>query len=175
MRQGHGRAIFCTAMALYACVYTKPDQPQCNSDIPEWAVHLFAAKGMKEFYDLGAGIDGCVLRGDFNGDRREDMAAMIKEKRSGKSGIAIFHGGTEEVTLFGAGRNVRSGCLILCDDLVWIDDWYVHPKEMRIEMGIDESDLPMLQGDALFLKREETRSDLLFWDGREYQWYFLED
>ena len=42
------------------------------------------------------------LEGDFNGDGNTDVAVSIKERASGKLGIAIVRGATGKVPILGA-------------------------------------------------------------------------
>jgi len=43
-------------------------------------------------YQLSAHLNPFYLHGDFDGDGRSDSALRIKERSSGKNGIAIYHG-----------------------------------------------------------------------------------
>jgi hypothetical protein len=49
------------------------------------------------------------LHGDFSGDCKADTAILVKNKDSSKVGIAICHGGKDEVFFVGAGTTVGGG------------------------------------------------------------------
>ena len=64
------------------------------------------------------------LRGDFKGDGKIDLAVLVKQRSSGKLGIAIIHGGMSKVAILGAGLVIGNGD----DDFKWKDYWQVYPK-----------------------------------------------
>jgi hypothetical protein len=67
-------------------------------------------------YDLSFHVNPSYLKGDFNGDGKMDAAVFVKERSTGKLGIAIVHGATGEVTIFGAGIAIGNGG----DDFEWM-------------------------------------------------------
>lgn len=64
---------------------------------------------------------------DFNGDGKEDVAMVVKEAKTGKLGLAMVHGGTNEVILLGAGTAFGA----LGDDFKWLDRWAIEPVPSR--------------------------------------------
>ena len=95
-----------------------------KANIPDSAKEVFTKKKLSEKYDFSFHINPFYLRGDFNGDKRNDVAVLIKEKKSGKLGIAICHYGKNEVFVVGAGNAVGNGGA----DFKWMDVWFVYPK-----------------------------------------------
>ena len=61
---------------------------------------------MGKKYDLSFRVKPSFLTGDFNGDGKMDTAVLIKERSTGKIGIAIVYGTTGQVTILGAGIGI---------------------------------------------------------------------
>ena len=102
------------------------------------------------------------LRGDFNGDGKIDVAVLVKQRSTGKSGIAIVHSGTSKVTILGAGTAIGNGG----DDFDWMDSWEIYSKD-RVA---SKTSVPKLHGDALLVSKSEAASALIYWNGKRYVW-----
>jgi len=117
-------------------------------------------------YEVSFHLNPFYLRGDFNGDGEIDVAVLVKQRSTGKLGIAIIHGGTSKVAILGAGARLGNGG----DDFEWMDNWQVYPKG-RVARWTDEPSLPRLQGEALLVGKSEAASGLIYWDGKRYVWF----
>jgi len=87
-----------------------------------------------------------------------DAAVLVKERSTGKLGIAIVHGTTGKVTILGAGFGIGNGG----DDFEWMDSWQVYSKTRNV---------PRLRGDALLVEKSEAASALIYWNGKRYVWF----
>src|SRR5438067_11268282 len=96
------------------------------------------------------------VRGDFNGDSKIDVAVLVKQRSTGKLGIAIVHGATEKVTILGAGIGIGNGG----DDFEWMDSWQLYSKT-RAAHAAGETNIPHLRGDALLVEKSEAASALI--------------
>ena len=105
------------------------------------------------------------LEGDFNGDGEMDTAVLVNERSTGKIGIAIVHGITGKVIIFGAGIGIGNGG----DDFEWMDSWQVYSKKRAGHAG-DETGVPRLRGDAVLVEKSEAASALIYWNGKRYVW-----
>ena len=114
-------------------------------------------------YDLSCHMNPSHLEGDFNGDGKMDTAVLVKERSSGKLGIAVVHGTTGKVTILGAG--IGNGG----DDFEWMDSWQVYSKT-RFAHAAGEISVPRLRGDALLVEKSETASAFIYWNGKRYVW-----
>jgi len=121
-------------------------------------------------YDLSFRIDPSYLEGDFNGDGKMDTAVLVKERSSGKVGIAIVHGAIGKVTIVGAGVGIGNGG----DDFEWMDSWKVYSKTHAAHAP-GETSVPRLRGDALLVEKSEAASALIYWNGKKYLWSQLGD
>ena len=110
-------------------------------------------------------MNPAYLEGDFNGDGNMDVAVLVKERSSGKLGIAIVNGTTGKVTIVGAGIGIGNGG----DDFQWMDSWQVYSKT-RSAHANGESSIPHLRGDALLVEKSEAASALIYWNGKRYVW-----
>lgn len=140
-----------------------------KANIPDLAKEVFAEKKLTEKYDFSFHINPCYLRGDFNGDKRNDLAILIKEKKSSKFGIAIFHDGKRDVFIVGAGNSIGNGG----DDFKWMDVWFVYPK--GTVQSPEEATPLNLVGEGLSVIKGESASGLIYWDGKKYKWYQMTD
>jgi hypothetical protein len=143
-----------------------PDGTTQLYNVPE-AIERAISKGpLAKDYEVSFHVNPFYLRGDFNGDGEVDVAVLVKQRSTGKLGIAIVHGGTSKVAILGAGAPLGNGG----DDFDWMDYWQVYPKG-RVTQGTDETTVPRLHGDALLVGKSEAASGLIHWDGKRYVWF----
>jgi hypothetical protein len=95
-----------------------------TSAIPESATGLFKTTGLDRQYEFSSHLKPSHLSGDFDGDGKPDIAILVKQKSSGKFGIAVCHSSTNKVFFIGAGTEVGNGG----DNFDWMDIWNVTPK-----------------------------------------------
>jgi hypothetical protein len=142
-----------------------PGASEQPHDIPEVIKRAITASSLARNYDLSFRINPLYLRGDFNGDGKIDVAVLVKQRSTGKLGIAIIHGETKKATILGAGTAIGNGG----DDFEWMDSWQVYSKDRGALEGGEKS-LPHLHGDALFVSKSEAASALIYWNGKRYVW-----
>jgi hypothetical protein len=134
-------------------------------DIPEVIKRAITTSSLAKNYDLSLRINPFYLRGDFNGDGKIDVAVLVKQRSTGKLGIAIVHGATDKVTLLGAGTAIGNGG----DDFEWMDTWQVYSKSFVNKQPVEKSG-QHLRGDALLVSKREAASALIYWNGKNYVW-----
>jgi hypothetical protein len=119
-----------------------PDATAQLHDIPE-VINTAVANGfLAKKYELSFHMNPFYLRGDFNGDGKTDIAFLLKQRSTGKLGIAIINGATDKVTVVGAGNAVGNGS----DDFEWMDSWQVYSKGRAAQEA--KGSVPHLRGDA---------------------------
>ena len=133
--------------------------------IPEPVERAIVHGPLTKKYEVAFPMNPFYLRGDFNGDGKIDVAVLVKQRSTGKLGIAIVHGGTSEVTILGAGTAVGKGG----DDFEWMDTWHIYSKT-RVASEGDGKNAPHLRGDALLVGKSEAASALIYWNGKRYVW-----
>jgi hypothetical protein len=139
-----------------------PDATAHPHDIPE-EINRAIAKGLlAKKYELSFRMDPFYLRGDFNGDNKMDVAALVKQRSTGKLGIAIVNGATGKVIILGAGTAIGNGG----DDFEWMDSWEIYPKDRMTS----RTSIPKLHGDAFLVSKSESASALIYWNGKRYIW-----
>jgi hypothetical protein len=163
--RGNTYQIDLTTKAVTQSDATRPPAQDATAhphDIPE-EINRAIAKGLLEKkYELSFRIDPFYLRGDFNGDSKINVAALVKQRSTGKLGIAIVNGATGKVIILGAGNAIGNGG----DDFEWMDSWKMYSKD-RVTGG---TSIPKLLGDALLVSKSEPASALIYWNGKRYVW-----
>jgi hypothetical protein len=134
-------------------------------DIPEPIQRAITNGSLAKNYDPSFRMNPFYLRGDFNGDGKIDVAVLVKQRSTGKLGIAIVHGATDKVTILGAGVGIGNGG----DDFEWMDSWQVYSKGHAAREA-DETNVPHLRADALLVGKSEAASALIYWNGKRYVW-----
>lgn len=139
-------------------------------DIPEVVKRAITSDPLAKKYDLSFRVNPFYLHGDFNGDGKIDVAVLVKQRSTGKLGIAIVHGTTHKVTVLGAGSGFGNGG----DDFEWMDSWEVYSKD-RVANEAGEAGITRVRGDALLVSKNEAASALIYWNGKRYVWLQQDD
>ena len=132
-------------------------------EIPESINRVIATGSFAKKYELSYQLNPFYLHGDLDGDGKADLAVLVKQRSTGKLGIAIVHGSTNKVTILGAGTSVGNGG----DDFEWMDSWEIYAKDRATKGTIT----PKLHGDALLVSKSEAASALIYWNGKRYVWF----
>jgi hypothetical protein len=133
--------------------------------VPEWAIRVMEQGEFQKLYEMDAHLNPFCQRADFDGDGKADFAVFVRERSSGKIGVAFIHRASDRLHIVGAGRPGVHG-----DDYSWIDAWTVFDKGI-VSQGADATPPPQLIGDGLLIFKTESASAILWWNGREYRWY----
>jgi hypothetical protein len=133
--------------------------------LPDWAKVVIERPDFARTYELDAHLNPFCQRADFDGDGKLDFAVFIRERSSGKIGIAFIHHSTGALYIVGAGKSGAHG-----DDYAWVDAWRVFDKGV-VGQGASEEKPPKLKGDALLVFKTEAASAILWWTGSTYRWY----
>ncbi|PYJ18438.1 MAG: hypothetical protein DME94_02005 [Verrucomicrobia bacterium] len=139
---------------------TATPQPR---NIPELVQRAVTNGSLAKGYDVSFHLIPSYLQGDFNGDGNIDVAVLVKQRATGKIGIAIVHGGMGKATILGAGTAIGNGG----DDFAWMDSWEVYPKN-RAAHAAGETSVLRLRGDALLVSKTDAASALIYWNGEKY-------
>ncbi len=134
-------------------------------NIPEMIQRAITNGSLAKGYDVSFDLIPSYLQGDFNGDCNIDVAVLVKQRATGKVGIAIVHGGMGKATILGAGTAIGNGG----DDFAWMDSWQVYAKN-RAAHAAGETSVLRLRGDALLVGKTEAASALIYWNGEKYVW-----
>lgn len=134
-------------------------------DIPQPVQTAITNGSMGKKYEVSFHLSPFYLRGDFDGDHTIDIAVLVKQRSTGKLGIAIIHGLANKVTILGAGTAIGNGD----DDFEWMDNWQIYTKDAGAK-GAGAQSLPHLRGDALLVSKSEAASALIYWNGKRYVW-----
>jgi hypothetical protein len=136
-----------------------------HDNIPVAVRRAIANGSLAKGYEVSFHLKPFYLPGDFNGDGKADIAVLVKQRSTGKLGIAIINAATDKVTILGAGTAIGNGG----DDFEWMDSWQVYSKG-RVAQEAEGSVLH-LRGDALLVSKSEAASALIYWNGKRYAWF----
>jgi hypothetical protein len=139
-----------------------PGETAHPHDIPELIDRAITSGLLANEYELSFRLNPFHLRGDFNGDGTIDVAALVKQRSTGKVGIAIINGAADKITILGAGTAIGNGG----DDFEWMDSWEIYSKN-RMASG---TSVPKGHGDAILVSKSEAASALIYWNGKRYVW-----
>jgi len=134
-------------------------------DVPDAVKKALTNGSIGTKYNVSFRIKPFYLEGDFDGDGKADTAVLVKERSTGKFGIAIVHGTSGKVTILGAGIGIGNGG----DDFEWMDSWQVYSKTRAAHAPVETS-VPRLRADALLVEKSEAASALIYWNGKRYIW-----
>lgn len=138
-----------------------------ESNLPD-EISEYYKTAVKFHYSIRTELNPFYLRGDFDGDKKQDYAISIIEKATNKKGILILHTGTKIHYVIGAGQSLKNGNA--GDDYSWMDAWKVY-IDKNVEIGAGETDKIILKGEAILVMKLESASGLIYWTGKEYKWY----
>ena len=145
-------------------------------NFPREAEFVFKASSYSKTHEIVIHLNPYYVQGDFNGDRKLDTAFFVRERKSGKIGIIVFHGGTNHLFQIAAGKNnwhiwsdENGG-----DNFNSINFWYV-VRRGPVPRGDFEGPPPKLKGDAFILGEDGKGDFLVYWDGRQYAMYGQSD
>jgi hypothetical protein len=167
----YSRALAFYVTLIFTSVCMSQDDPtqyvawlqQLN--VPTEIANAFQKSGLDTRYEYSFHINPFYLRGDFDGDGKSDIAILVKEKSTNKTGIAVFHIGTKQIVIIGAGKPLGN----FGDDLRRINVWSVYRKS-RVHPGTKNT-APVLRGEAIRIEVAESASGLIYWNGKSYHWY----
>jgi hypothetical protein len=127
--------------------------------------HRFREQSAARALSIVGHIKPFYLHGDFDGDGQQDTVILLKERATGKNGIAIYHGKANRLVIIGTGRDWGDGG----DDFPGLNARYVFQRAGG--GGRHGKKPPKLRGDALMVNQTDSASALIYWDGKRYGWY----
>ena len=93
-------------------------------NLPDWVLRVAQSAKFPAEYDLSHHLNPYFQSGDFDADGKLDVAVLVRQKSTGRSGIAIFLYGKTKPVVLGAGRSFGNGGT----DFSWMDNWSVYSK-----------------------------------------------
>jgi hypothetical protein len=130
-----------------------------RKNLPLWAWGVVAAESFTSEYELSTILNPYFRRGDWDGDGRPDLAILIRQRSSGKTGIALVQRANQIPQVVGAGTPFGNGG----DDFKWMLVWRVEPAaRVRPDWTFGS--------DVICLEKGEI-GGCIYWDGTAYQWY----
>ena len=138
--------------------------------MPEWVVERAEKLDFDKKYDLSFHINPFYLTVDFDSDNKMDVAVWVKERSSGKKGVAIFIQSQKIIHVAGAGVNLGMGD----GDYSWADLWLPLDKT-ELKQSHWEKKPPGNIGQGIRLTQFESSSSAIYWNGKSIEWYQVSD
>ena len=140
---------------------------QNTENLPASLYDFYNQDKIKTKFTINKNLNPVWLIGDFDGDQKPDYALSISEITTGKKGILIYHPHKKNCFIIGAGKALSNKP---SDDYSWVNAWEVS-SEKNPELGVGESKRVKLKGQAILVQKLESSSGLIYWNGKNYQWY----
>ena len=147
---------------------------ESSLDPPRWADKSLAASGIEAWpgslagamYTVSRHLSPNYVAADFDGDKKEDLAILIRRKTDDRFGIAIvLRAGAkkaEKAAILGAGEALGS----VGADLRWMDAW-----SMLGQDGMSPSARKAgPKGEGLQLEKRQAAAGLVLYDGQRFVW-----
>ncbi|MEK7389714.1 MAG: hypothetical protein AAB036_08445, partial [Elusimicrobiota bacterium] len=96
-----------SSSSMAQSVYPGSPQSLQDASLPPTIRVAFRMKPLKDAYTPDFGINPFYVQGDFDGDKRLDVAVFIAERTNKRKGIAVIHA-SGPVSVLGAGKVVMS-------------------------------------------------------------------
>ena len=117
----------------------------------------------KESLEISIRLNPYVLRGDFNGDGKPDLAIFVSHAITKKQGILILFQ-AKSPQLLGAGKSFLDGD----DNFSWIDYWHVEDRGSK--HGNYKGNTVHLSADGLMVAKDASSSGLIYMRNGKPRW-----
>ena len=156
------KAIIVFLLTIIGLCFPQSDYERWRQEqnIPAWIKESFSKSNLNQTYKFNFHLNPFYLRGDFNGDKVLDVCASIINKNNEKTGLAIFHGNTNQIEILGAGNKFANRM----DDFSWAGIWKIFEKAKD---PIPED----VSGEIIYVEKPEAAGGLIYWNGKQYVWY----
>jgi hypothetical protein len=135
-----------------------------EAQLPSWAAPRWESIAKASALKLSGRINPFLLRGDFDGDGRHDLALLVEHLQSRKIGIVILLRNGAAPHVLGAGQSFGNGG----DNFDWLDIWNVQDKGTIQKDSNAKSTQP--GADSLLLVKESSASALIYLAKGKFQW-----
>ncbi len=179
--------LFCITMSCFSCkeaqkknVVSKgiktitSHKDTINEVVIERDVYLerFKNTELDSLYEISNKIHPNYLKADFDGDGKDDIVYLIKEKQSGKIGLIFLHQ-NNLVYVIAAGNEFNSQW----DEMNWLAIFELDNNKVQYEMLIDEETSDII-GDkeviipniGIRIREDEGSGGLLYFEKGEYKY-----
>ena len=147
------------ALLLSACgVGAQPEAAPLP--LPTWAESRWSDFAQSHRLRRVEQVAPSLLVGDFDGDGRRDVAILVEQRDTQKTGIVFLHRGQRGAYLVGAGHALGNAG----DDFRWMDRW---------KLGAPTSDAS--RADRLVVEREGSASGMIDFARGRHRWKQLGD
>ena len=150
-----------------------------NKALPKWFSQTFKRNGLNSKFDLAYFAKPSFLHTDLNGDKIEDIVALVINKVSKKKGILVMHNVSHEYYLIGAGSKFGKTGFDDFDDMKWMDGWEVIKDKVVYGTKFDNGDIigstpRNLKNNSIAVWQTQDgvplAGGIIYWTGIKYAW-----
>lgn len=158
------RSMVVTVALVFAAGMAGAQALPPQAQLPVWATQQLDSLARREPIEVNARLNPFVLRGDFDGDGKGDLAVLIRNKDSKKEGIVFLFRQKSAPLIVGAGHALSNGG----DDFAWLEVWQVEDKG-SLQHSYHEKSIK-LKTDGIVVAREGSASALIYIKGGKAVW-----
>lgn len=153
-------------------------------DPPRWAAKQMKLSGIEPWpgdddgapYIISRHLPTYLVEGDFDGDKKMDIAVLVRRKVDEKFGIAVLLRSGTAATVLGAGTRFGGGG----EDFRWMDSWSARGQEgfSKQAQSAWKGPAPKSTRDGLVVAKSgarNARSGLICYDGSAFVWFPVTD
>ena len=153
-----------------------------QNSLPEWFMKTFEERNLNKKYDLVSFIEPEILEGDFDGDSLNDIATLIVEKNSNLKGILVINQKSNFICVINSNSTICLKNPQDFHDASWITNWKIYNDDKITEIKVKNNEIKSskekdVKHKSILISEEEFGiplfKKLLFWDGKQYSWIFV--
>lgn len=152
------------ALFAFASVTAQAQVALAPGEAPDWAARAWSALQARTGLEISRHLNPFILRGDFDGDRRADLAVLVVDPKTKRQGIAFLLRGKRAVVV-GAGNALGNGG----DDFAWLDLWHVEDRGTGHGNHAGQSMRP--GADGLVVAKDGSASALIYFRRGKPRWH----
>lgn len=130
--------------------------------LPAWVKPVLEKSELAKNYTIIDTINPFYFEDDFTGDKKTDIALLVRSNENQKTGILFINGGKNTVFVMGAGKEIGMG-----DHMNWCNRWYVY-RSKGLYDGHNRKKVT-LKGNAIEIFRSEKLTLYIYWAGKKYK------
>jgi hypothetical protein len=147
--------------------FSQTDSTLIQNNIPAWALPVLEKSEIAQRHQILTPFNPFYFETDFTGDNLVDIAFYVENKIDKTKGIMIINSGKNLVYVIGCGTSTDMG-----SSLSWAKRWFIY-RNRYIMNGANKNKIT-LKYPAIQVMRSETKSLVIYWNGKKYKTFIQE-
>ncbi|AEA44926.1 hypothetical protein [Fluviicola taffensis] len=148
-------------------VHSQVDTTLLQNNIPAWVLPVLEKSEIAQKHQLLTPFNPFYFEADFTGDNMVDIAFYVENKIDKTKGVMIINNGKNLVYVIGCGTATDMG-----SSLSWAKRWFIYRN--RYIMNGGNKNKITLKYPAIQVIRSETKSLVIYWNGKKYKTFIQE-